>query len=58
MAGGAISMGAAVVIGLILARVGGLRLQVDLRRGRRHLAVVPRSCGTTASTEKDLAPAA
>ncbi|GGN59686.1 MFS transporter [Streptomyces kronopolitis] len=61
VAGGAISMGAAVVIGLILARVGGLRLRVDLRRGHRHIAVVPRDCGTAASAasaEKDLAPAA
>ncbi|MFE6741485.1 MFS transporter [Streptomyces tubercidicus] len=58
MAGGAVSLAAAVLIGLILARVGGLRLKIDLRRGRRHLAFVPRDPATVPSGERDLTPAA
>ncbi|GAA2614408.1 MFS transporter [Streptomyces tubercidicus] len=58
MAGGAVSLAAAVLIGLILARVGGLRLKIDLRRGRRHLAFVPRDPATEPSGERDLTPAA
>ncbi|MFE9256783.1 MFS transporter [Streptomyces sp. NPDC006879] len=42
-AGGIVSALAAVGVGLALARVGGLRLQVDLRRGRRHLSFVART---------------
>lgn len=70
LAGGLVSLVAAVVIGLILARMGGLRLKIDLRRGHRHVAFVPRVPGTASSAasssasstassvEKDLAPAA
>ncbi len=42
LTGGAFSAGAAVLIALIIARAGGLRLKVDLRPGRRHLRFVPR----------------
>ncbi|MFI1399424.1 MFS transporter [Streptomyces sp. NPDC020681] len=42
-AGGAVSLLAAVGVGVMLARVGGLRLKVDLRRGRKHLEFVPRT---------------
>ncbi|MBC2874858.1 MULTISPECIES: MFS transporter [Streptomyces] len=41
-AGGVISVLAAAGIGLGLARAAGLRLQVDLRRGRRPVRFVPR----------------
>ncbi|MGP3983534.1 MFS transporter [Streptomyces sp. KR80] len=54
LAGGLISVVAAVGVGLMLARVGGLRLKVDLRRGHRHVAFVPR----VAAAEKELAAAA
>ncbi|MGW2601197.1 MFS transporter [Streptomyces klenkii] len=42
LAGGAVATLAAVGVGLVLARVGGLRLKIDLRRGRTHVAFVPR----------------
>ncbi|PSJ24626.1 MFS transporter [Streptosporangium nondiastaticum] len=42
LAGGAVATLAAVGVGLVLARVGGLRLKVDLRRGHTHVAFVPR----------------
>ncbi|MDT3398911.1 MFS transporter [Streptomyces sp. B1866] len=51
-AGGLISAVAAVAVGLILARAGGLRLKVDLRRGRRRVALVPRA-GARARAEDD-----
>lgn len=38
--GGLVSLLAAAAIGLILARVAGVRLKVDLRGGRPHLAFV------------------
>ncbi|WP_405840754.1 MFS transporter [Streptomyces platensis] len=57
MAGGVVSLAAALLIGLILARVGDLRLKVDLRRGHRHLAFVPR-VPDDRSTERNLTPAA
>ncbi|WP_037670040.1 MFS transporter [Streptomyces griseus] len=41
-AGGAISAAAAVTIGLILARMGGLRLSVGWNRGHPHVRFVPR----------------
>ncbi|MEU9982370.1 MFS transporter [Streptomyces sp. NPDC050856] len=47
--GGAVSMAAAVVIGLVLARVGGLRLRLDLRRGQPHVRFEPRERLTTAA---------
>ncbi|MFI8997083.1 MFS transporter [Streptomyces sp. NPDC053542] len=42
LSGGVISALAAVGVGLFLARAGGLRLKVDLRRGHQHFAFVPR----------------
>ncbi|WP_424889648.1 MFS transporter [Streptomyces sp. XH2] len=42
LAGGAVATLAAVGVGLVLARVGDLRLKVDLRRGHTHVAFVPR----------------
>ncbi|MFF3399320.1 MFS transporter [Streptomyces sp. NPDC002659] len=41
-AGGAVALVAATGVGVMLARVGGLRLKIDLRRGRRHVEFVPR----------------
>ncbi|WP_149548659.1 MFS transporter [Streptomyces marokkonensis] len=41
-AGGAVAVVAATVIGLILARVGGLRLSVGWHHGRPHVRFVPR----------------
>ncbi|MGW2367071.1 MFS transporter [Streptomyces sp. NPDC001667] len=41
-AGGAVSMLAALGVGVVLARVGGLRLKIDLRHGRPHVAFVPK----------------
>ncbi|MER7150671.1 MFS transporter [Streptomyces lydicus] len=59
LAGGVISLTAAGLIGLVLARVGGLRLKIDLRRGHQHLRFVPRAPeGAAPSGEKELAPAA
>ncbi|MGA5565965.1 MFS transporter [Streptomyces platensis] len=58
MAGGVVSLAAALLIGLILARVGGLRLKIDLRRGHQHLAFVPRAPGDARSAERNLTPAA
>ncbi|MGW2011898.1 MFS transporter [Streptomyces nigrescens] len=52
MAGGAVSLAAAVLIGLILARVGGLRLKIDLRRGHQHLVFVPRGPAPDPSAEQ------
>ncbi|MFI6285904.1 MFS transporter [Streptomyces sp. NPDC051018] len=48
-AGGAVSLLAALTVGVILARSGGLRVKVDLRRGRKHVELVRR---------ESLAPAA
>ncbi|MDI9885987.1 MFS transporter [Streptomyces sp. HNM0645] len=47
--GGAVAVIAAVTIGLILVRVGGMRLKVDLRRGHRHVRMVPRERLTAAA---------
>ncbi|MEU8507520.1 MFS transporter [Streptomyces brevispora] len=47
--GGAFSLVAALGVGFMLARVGGLRLQVDLRPGRRHVRFVPREQLATAA---------
>ncbi|OAH12121.1 MFS transporter [Streptomyces jeddahensis] len=41
-AGGLVSAAAAVAVGLILARVGGLRLSVGWHRGHPHVRFVPR----------------
>ncbi|RPK93652.1 MULTISPECIES: MFS transporter [Streptomyces] len=48
-AGGAISVVAALGVGFALARVGGLRLKVDLRPGRPHVRFVPRERLATAA---------
>ncbi|MEU3656884.1 MFS transporter [Streptomyces sp. NPDC032161] len=40
--GGALSLVAALGVGFMLTRVGGLRIRVDLRPGRPHLRFVPR----------------
>ncbi|MFG3117272.1 MFS transporter [Streptomyces sp. NPDC048197] len=58
LAGGLISMAAAALIGLILARVGGLRLKIDLRPGHPHVRFVPRAPDSTRSEEQELAPVA
>ncbi|MFI0779742.1 MFS transporter [Streptomyces sp. NPDC021212] len=50
--GGLISAAAAVAVGLMLARAGGLRLKVSLRRGHPRVSFVPRV------QEEQLAPAA
>ncbi|MFC8347688.1 MFS transporter [Streptomyces sp. NPDC057280] len=50
--GGAIAAGAAVVIGLVLARVGNLRLSVGWNHGHPHVRFVPRQA------QEQLAPAA
>lgn len=47
--GGAFSLLAALGVGVMLARVGGLRLQVDLRPGRPHVRFVPREQLATAA---------
>ncbi|MFI9047925.1 MFS transporter [Streptomyces sp. NPDC053427] len=56
LAGGVISAAAAAAIGLILARLGGLRLKIDLRRGRQHVAFVargvPAASGEAGETEE------
>lgn len=47
-AGGTVALIAAIGVGAMLARVGGLRLKIDLRRGRRHVEFVPREQLATA----------
>lgn len=47
--GGGISLLAALVIGFVLARLGGLRVKVDLRPGRPHVRFVPREQLATAA---------
>ncbi|MEV6795426.1 MFS transporter [Streptomyces sp. NPDC051320] len=47
--GGAICAAAAMGVGLMLARAANLRLEVDLRRGRRHVSLVPREELATAA---------
>ncbi|MFF8944453.1 MFS transporter [Streptomyces sp. NPDC014864] len=42
--GGVVSVAAAVTVGLLLARVGGLRLSVGWRGGHPHVRFVPREC--------------
>lgn len=48
-AGGAVALVAAIGVGVMLARVGGLRLKIDLRRGHRHVEFVPREELATAA---------
>ncbi|MGK5531825.1 MFS transporter [Streptomyces sp. URMC 129] len=42
LAGGAVCAASAVTVGLVLARIGGLRVRISLRAGRRGLSLVPR----------------
>ncbi|WP_442806405.1 MFS transporter [Streptomyces sp. NBC_01317] len=43
--GGAVSLIAAATIGVILTRVVGVRVKIDLRGGRPHVDLVPRTAG-------------
>ncbi|WP_165986289.1 MFS transporter [Streptomyces sp. YIM 98790] len=45
LSGGVLCAAAAFGVALILARIGGLRLKIDLRPGHRRLAFVPRTPG-------------
>ncbi|MEV6106789.1 MFS transporter [Streptomyces sp. NPDC051940] len=45
---GLISAAAAVFVGLMLARAGGVRIRLDLRRGHQHLRLVPREFAAAA----------
>ncbi|HET6634928.1 MAG TPA: MFS transporter [Streptomyces sp.] len=54
LSGGLISAVIAVAVALGLARASGLRLSVDLRRGRRLVALVPRD----PAPDREVAPAA
>ncbi|MEU7278972.1 MFS transporter [Streptomyces sp. NPDC045431] len=47
--GGAVSLAAAAVIGLVLVRAVGLRLKLDMRRGHPHVRFVPREQLATAA---------
>ncbi|MFD4718730.1 MFS transporter [Streptomyces sp. NPDC058423] len=47
--GGTVAAIAAVAIGLILVRAGGMRLKLDLRPGHRHVRMVPRKRLTAAA---------
>jgi MFS family permease len=47
--GGAIAAGAAITIGLVLARVGGLRLSVGWHHGHPRVRFVPRESGELAT---------
>ncbi|WP_043265659.1 MFS transporter [Streptomyces sp. CT34] len=58
LTGGVVSMAAAALVGLALARVGGLRLKIDLRRGHRHVAFVPRVGPGESPAEQELAAVA
>jgi MFS family permease len=53
LSGGLISAGAAATVGLVLARAGGLRLRVNLRRGKDQpmIAFVPRDPDAVADAE-------
>ncbi|MDX3227326.1 MFS transporter [Streptomyces sp. ME19-01-6] len=57
-AGGLVSAAAAVAVGLILVRAGGLRMKVDLRPGRPHLTFVPRTPENAEKAQEDPVPAA
>ncbi|MFC9065741.1 MFS transporter [Streptomyces harbinensis] len=42
LSGGAVCLLATAALAMVLARIGGLRLRIDLRAGRRAVALVPR----------------
>ncbi|MGW6309790.1 MFS transporter, partial [Streptomyces niveus] len=48
-AGGAVAALAAIGVGVMLARAGGLRVKIDLRRGHQHVTFVPREKLATAA---------
>ncbi|MGW6310754.1 MFS transporter, partial [Streptomyces niveus] len=48
-AGGAVAALAAIGVGVMLARVGDLRVKIDLRRGRPHVTFVPKERLATAA---------
>nr|EIF90543.1 integral membrane efflux protein [Streptomyces tsukubensis NRRL18488] len=50
-AGGAVSLLAAIGVGLMLTRAAGVRLKLDLRRGHPHLALVPKQQGPVSHKE-------
>jgi MFS family permease len=57
LTGGLVSVAAAAGVGLMLARVGGLRLRVDLRRGHRHVELVRRARSGETVPEEQLVTA-
>lgn len=57
-AGGLVSAAAAVAVGLILVRAGGLRMKVNLRPGRPHLTFVPRTPENAENAQEEPVPAA
>lgn len=58
VAGGLVSAAAAVAVGLVLVRAGGLRMKVNLRPGRPHLTFVPRTPENGENAQEDPVPAA
>ncbi|MGO4421281.1 MFS transporter, partial [Streptomyces sp. MCAF7] len=58
VAGGLVSAAAAVAVGLILVRAGGLRMKLNLRPGRPHLTFVPRTPGKGENAQEEPVPAA
>ncbi len=58
IAGGVISALAALTVGLVLMRVGGLRVRLDLRRGQRLVRLVPRAGSVPAEAAAGAAAAA
>ena len=56
LSGGVVSAVVAVGVALVLARAGGLRLRLDLRRGHRHVMFVPRDGHAEADADARQAP--
>ncbi|MFG3498716.1 MFS transporter [Streptomyces sp. NPDC047928] len=54
--GGAVSLAAAVVIGVVLARVGGVRPRIQLRHGHPRVRFVPREQRPPAARKPDPGP--
>lgn len=57
-AGGVLSFAGALLVGLMLARAGGLRLKVDMRRGHKHLDFVPRQTTREPGSSLEAEPSA
>ncbi|GAA2061780.1 MFS transporter [Streptomyces albiaxialis] len=55
LAGGLISAAIAVVVALVLGRLAGLRLAVDLRPGRPHVRFVPTAASAAAARAEERA---